>query len=146
MGKFYKSKSYNSLVQINAMKSKYPHFKHKKNGDSDIVFTGELFIKPELPIYTVSIHYRGNLSPVIKVLNPQLVEDPPHFYKKSNSICLYHPDNYKWRKENLIATNIMSWTIAWIYFYEYWLQTGQWVGPEALHNFEKKEDEQESSI
>lgn len=123
------------------MKSRYPHFKYKQNGDNDIVFTGDLFIKPELPIYTVSIHYRGNLSPIVKILNPVLVKDPPHYYKSSDSVCLYHPDNYKWRKENLIASNIISWTIAWIYFYEYWLQTGDWVGPEVSHDLNMKENE-----
>jgi hypothetical protein len=146
MGKFFKSKPYNGLLQINAMKSKYPYFKYKQNGDNDIAFIGDLFIKPELPIYTVSVHYRGSLSPIVKILNPPLVQNPPHYYYKTNTICLYHPDNYKWRKGNLIAANIMSWTIAWIYFYEYWLQTGNWVGPEVLHNLDKKENEQESSI
>ena len=123
------------------MKAKYPHFKCKKNADDDIVFTGELLIKTELPIYTISIHYRGSLRPIVKIIAPQLVTNPPHYYKDTESICLFHPDNYKWKKENLVATDIMSWTIAWIYFYEYWLQTGKWAGPEVAHRFNKKEND-----
>ena len=32
----------------------------------------------------------------------------------------------------------MDWTIAWIYFYEVWLETKIWYGPEASHNNKKK--------
>jgi len=59
------------------------------------------------------------------------VADPPHFYKESQTLCLYHPKNYHWTKEKLIAKDIVPWTAAWIYFYEIWLQKGVWYGPEA---------------
>ena len=140
--KYIKKKAYNSILQIEAMKSKYSNFNYFKKGKNEIIFTGELMIKPELPLYTVSICYRGSLSPIVKILTPKLVENPPHYYKKSDSLCLYHPDNYKWKKENLIVKDIVPWTIAWIYFYEYWLQEGEWIGPEAAHN-ETKEEENE---
>jgi len=32
-----------------------------------------------------------------------------------------------------VAGDIMGWTAGWIYFYEYWLQTGEWIGPEVPH-------------
>lgn len=139
MAIYSKKKPLNPVVQIGAMKSRFPNFRSKqKNGN--IVFTGDLVIKPELPIYNVSVEYRGNLKPLVKVNSPALVENPPHFYHSNNSLCLYHPDNFKWSGEKLIAKEIMQWTIAWIYFYEYWLQTGEWIGPEAVHNTEKKDD------
>ena len=138
MGIFNKKKKANPLVQIGAMKSKFSQFQHKQK-DGNIIFTGNLFIKSELPIYNVSIEYRGNLRPVVKVNSPALVEDSPHLHS-DNSLCLYHPNNFKWSSDKLIAKEIMQWTIAWIYFYEYWLQTGEWIGPEASHNTEKKDE------
>ena len=96
-----------------------------------------MHVKPELPIYTVSITYRGDLSPLVKVLKPDLVAEPPHIYKESRTLCLFHPANYKWTKEKLIAKEIVSWTAAWIYFYEVWLQKGKWYGPEASHSISK---------
>jgi hypothetical protein len=131
---YNKTKHYNSDIQINAMKSQYPQFKSIKKDKSDIEFIGELTVKPEFPTYTVSINYRGSKSPVVKILKPELVDKPPHFYHSSKSLCLYHPDNYNWTKEKLIAKDIISWTAAWIYFYEVWLETGTWIGPEASHN------------
>lgn len=139
MAIFNKKKKANPLNQIGAMKSKFPQFKSKQKGDN-IVFTGDLFIKPELPVYNVSIEYKGNLRPTVKVISPALVEKPPHTFA-DKSLCLYHSDNFKWSSDKLIAKEIMHWTIAWIYFYEYWLQTGKWIGPEVSHNTEKKDDE-----
>ncbi|WP_294322708.1 hypothetical protein [uncultured Chryseobacterium sp.] len=119
------------------MKQKYPQFKHKQEGNT-ITFEGTLQVKPEFPVYTISIIYRGSLSPIVKVLNPQLVENPPHVYKsEDNKLCLYHPKNFKWTKEKFIAKEILEWTAGWLYFYEVWLETGVWYGPEAHEDFEK---------
>lgn len=119
------------------MKQKYPQFKCRIDGDK-ITFTGDLHVKSEFPVYTVSIEYRGNLSPIVKVINPPLVDKPPHVYAEKK-LCLYHPDNFKWKKEKLIAKEIIEWTATWIYFYEVWIEKGKWFGPEAPHNIEKIE-------
>ena len=100
-------------------------------------------VMPELPIYNVSVYYRFNLSPKVFVNSPVLDEKCPHVFR-DNSLCLYHRDNYKWNADKLVATSIMEWTIAWIYFYEAWLQTGEWYGPEVPHGSGvKKEIEKE---
>jgi hypothetical protein len=41
-------------------------------------------------------------------------------------ICLYLPDDYSasW----FFANTIIPWTIEWLYFYEMWLATGEWLG------------------
>lgn len=119
------------------MKQRYPQFKSKKRGMYDIEFTGTLKVKPELPTYTISVQYRGNKSPIIKVINPVLVENAPHIYAAERNLCLYHPSDFNWRKEKLIANEIIDWTAVWIYFYEVWLQTDKWYGPEAPHNIAK---------
>lgn len=113
------------------MKKLYPQFKATKRGQLDIEFVGNLIVLPVFPAYTVSINYRGDLRPLVRILKPTLVEFPPHFYQESKSLCLYLASNYHWTKEKLIAKNIVSWTAAWIFFYEKWLQTGKWFGPEA---------------
>jgi hypothetical protein len=130
---FLKYKYYNTNVQIGAMKSRYPQFKVKKRGQYDIEFIGSMIVRPVFSAYTVSITYRGDLRPYVRINKPELVLDPPHFYKDSRTLCLYHPKNYHWTKEKLIAKDIVPWTAAWIYFYEVWLQEGIWYGPEAEH-------------
>lgn len=134
MAAYQKTKAYNPSIQIQAMRARYPQFIAKKNKDGDIIFTGKLQVKPELPVYTVQIVYRGASRPRIFILDPLPVEGAPHIFPNIGSLCLYHNDNYKWNESKLIAHDIMGWTAGWIYFYEYWLQNGQvWIGPEVPH-------------
>jgi hypothetical protein len=125
---------YNTDIQVCAMRHLFPQFRAIKYGQYWIEFVGTLQVKPSFPVYTVSITYLGDFRPIVKIIRPELVEKPPHFYKKSQSLCLYHPKNYRWAKEKLIAKDIVSWTAAWIYFYEVWLDKKKWYGPEAAHN------------
>jgi hypothetical protein len=134
MAAYQQAKYYPPLIQVNAMRAKYPQFKAKKDNNGDIVFTGDLQVKPELPVYTVKIIYHGDHSPRIYILDPVPVASAPHIYPDTESLCLYHPKNFKWQGSKLIADDIMGWTAGWIYFYEYWLQTGTWIGPEVPHN------------
>lgn len=116
------------------MKLLYPQFKARRKDSIEVEFIGTLSVKSTFPTYIVSILYRGALSPRVKVLAPELVDSPPHFYKNTGSLCLYHPGNYKWQGGKLLAKDIVSWTASWIYFYEIWLRTKIWYGPEAPHS------------
>jgi hypothetical protein len=138
MVKFQKIKRYNPSIQIEAMKSLYPQFHASSRRMDEIEFVGDIHVKPELPIYTISITFRGDLRPIVKILNPECVEDSPHLYK-DKSLCLYHRNNYHWASGKLIAKDILPWTAAWIYFYEVWKQTGTWYGPEVEHSSPKIE-------
>lgn len=121
----------NKFAQIQAMRSLYPNFICKEQ-NNEVVFTGDLMVKTELPVYNVSVHYRYNKRPLVFINNPELKKGCRHRYS-DGSLCLYHPNNYKWNADKLVALHIMQWTIAWIYFYEAWLQTGDWYGPEVPH-------------
>lgn len=144
MGKIPNHHKGNEQIQIGAMKSKFPNFSYKRK-DGELVFTGDLMIMPELPTYNVSVHYRFSLSPKVFVNSPQLDDKCPHRYS-DDSLCLYHRDNFKWNADKLVATTIMQWTIAWLYFYEVWHQTGEWYGPEVPHgNAGRKEVEKDTN-
>lgn len=135
--KYFPKKSHNVEFQVALMKRDFPQFKPERNVDG-VSFIGELQVKPELPKYKVKIEYRGDLKPRVSVLSPALSKGVPHVYE-GGYLCLYHPDNYKWNGDKFISKEIVQWTCAWLYFYEYWLQTGEWVGPEVPHSC-KKED------
>jgi len=79
--------------------------------------------------------------PKVKVLEPTLVEKPPHYYHQLGCLCLYKPDNFNWTATKPISNYIIPWTSCWLYFYEVWKGNGIWLGPEASHgiNTEKYE-------
>ena len=118
-------------LQTKTMKKYFPDF-HAQKVDSGVIFTGWLQVRPEFPKYLVKVEYRGNLEPLISVLEPNISSKAPHRYK-GGYLCLYHPKVFKWNGQKLIAKEIMIWTAAWIYFYECWKQTGEWYGPEIPH-------------
>ena len=135
---YQKHKYFDPEIQIRSMRRNYPQFSAKRIGKAEFEFIGDLIVKPELPIYTVSITYRGDRRPIVKVINPPLVDTAPHIYPTQKDLCLFHPDNYHWTADKLISRNIVSWTATWIYFYEVWLQSGVWYGPEAKHDIPKQ--------
>jgi len=134
MAAYQPIKPYDPDIQVRAMRARYPQFRAKKNRDGSTVFTGQLQVKTELPVYTVQVVYHDRATPQVFILDPLPVPGAPHIYSNTQSLCLYHKSNYQWYKEKLIAADIMGWTAGWVYFYEYWLQSGEWVGPEVPHN------------
>ncbi len=125
--------------QIAAMKKFFPQFRAERCG-CGVTFTGKLQVKSDLPTYKVKVEYRGCLSPRVTVIPPQPAPAAPHLYR-GDFLCLYHPDDFHWNQNKLVAKEVMQWTCAWLYFYEYWLQTGEWVGPEVPHGDVKKKIE-----
>ena len=133
--------AYNPMIQIADMKRLYPQFEYSINAHnlSSLTFSGKLAPHINMPDYFIRVTYRLGKSPRVKIIKPDLVEDPPHFYKKQNSLCLYRPDEFIWKKEYSIAKIIIPWVSSWIYFYEVWKETDVWYGEEAEHdiNIEK---------
>lgn len=97
-----------------------------------LVSTGEL--RPSLlsATYTVNIRQRGGDSPEVRVLKPELRRRPngekiPHMYSQER-LCLFLPGSREWRPHNPIALTVLPWASMWLYFYELWHATGEWLG------------------
>jgi hypothetical protein len=43
-------------------------------------------------------------------------------------LCLYRPHRREWTPAMMIANTIIPWISEWLYFYELWLVTGEWLG------------------
>ena len=59
-----------------------------------------------------------------RVVNGKTV---PHMYS-NGSLCLYYPDYGEWKYTDLWADTLIPWTSLWLFYYELWLQTGEWLG------------------
>jgi hypothetical protein len=76
--------------------------------------------------------------PRVQILDPKLVNEPgkpvpPHHYIRGRQVCLFHPDDPGWDSARPIAFTTVPWTFEWCYYYELWLDTGVWYGPEYEH-------------
>ncbi len=82
--------------------------------------------------YQVKIHYELGAPPKVWVLSPPLERRPdgepiPHVYEGPRP-CLYLPGSGEWRPDRYIADTIVPWTSLWLYYYEVWHATGEWLG------------------
>jgi len=97
------------------------------------VWCGSLQPRVTSPAYQVEIHYKLMDIPKVKIISPPLSPKTPHVYA-GGFLCLYWPDEWRWRQDRLIAETILPWTASWLYYYELWLDTDQWLGPSSHDN------------
>ncbi len=64
----------------------------------------------------------------------------PHMYLNShplgsvqNAICTFAPHDGEWSWEISTASKLIEWTSIWLANHILWVQTGEWLGPQASH-------------
>lgn len=89
--------------------------------------------------YTVKIEYDLYGSPKASVIFPELSrrnEHPdtpiPHMFEQKY-LCLYYPKAGEWRRIDWLHRSIIPWISCWLYYYELWHVTGNWLGGGIVH-------------
>lgn len=109
----------------------FPGFSYHSGGGKRF-WTGTLRPQRSSPSYKIRIVYQGHSAPRTHVVRPMLDPLPEHVYK-DRSLCLFYPPDRDWTRRSLIAKTIIPWTACWLYFYEIWLLTGNWLHDEVPH-------------
>ncbi|MEQ1828697.1 MAG: hypothetical protein ABL921_22230 [Pirellula sp.] len=100
--------------------------------EGKLIATGRLQPTDVSAVYTVQFNQRGGDGPEVRVVEPLLRRNKdgakiPHMYAQER-LCLYLPGSGEWRPTDPIALTIVPWTSLWLYFYEVWHATGDWLG------------------
>lgn len=121
------------ITQLSNVTKTYSNIvnKHLKNGSVQLV----LKLKPtENSIeYTIKLVAKQNRKRVdIFVVNPKITridgeKTTPHMYS-DNSLCLFYPEYSEWKYTDLWSETLIPWTSLWLYYYEIWKETGEWLG------------------
>lgn len=95
-----------------------------------LVCLGTLQPSPTSDKYTVELEYKVPTRPCVRVVRPKLRLAAgrtrlPHVFK-GNDLCLYLTG--EWRPDLKISEYIIPWISFWLFFYEVWLVTGEWLG------------------
>lgn len=127
-----KQTSINLGAQLSYMKSKYPQFTSKLVSYNLIIIKGSLQPSPRSCTYEFILKYDLSGIPKIKIVSPKLVKNSlnekiPHLYKAGN-LCLYRPKYNEFKVSDYLADTIIPWTSLWLYYYELWHATGEWLG------------------
>lgn len=122
------------------MNLRWPQFARTGGAESS-TWRGELRPTEESRSYQVAISHSLGGIPKVRVLQSQIDPLAPHLYS-DGTLCLYWPREWRWHDHRLLAETIVPWTANWLYFYELWQITGEWLGPSAPHAPRGKEQGQ----
>jgi hypothetical protein len=141
VGKRFPLQPVSLLEQIAMMKRYFPEF-HWRWKQNVVTWIGEIQPAPLSRRYRVRIIHQLYRAPDVYVLQPQLVngrndESLPHTYP-GDRLCLYHPQKREWSQQRHIATTIVPWTSLWLFYYEIWQVTGDWMGGGEHPNLSKQ--------
>ena len=64
-------------------------------------------------------------------------KEVPHLYPSDGSLCLYYPEYGEWNYTNSWADTLIPWTSLWLFYYELWQETGEWLGG-GIHVIKKQ--------
>jgi len=110
----------------------FPSFRTNRPG-GELVANGEVQPTPRSSKYRLRITCRATDNiPQVHVVSPLLgPREPggslPHIYL-GDRLCLYLPFSGEWSKHRSIAQTIIPWAIDWLFHYEVWHATGEWLG------------------
>lgn len=84
--------------------------------------------------YEVAIIQKAGEPPKVFIRKPEIRYSSAIHVFPDKSLCLFDPREKTWTRDTLISETIIPWINEWIVFYELYLITGKWLGPEAKHD------------
>lgn len=120
------------MRQVRRVRATFPGFRYQVTRRGGVIWRGTLQPTPDSPVYCVRIVHEPNTVPRVFVDRPRLRDDAWHRYS-DRSLCLYWPEKWRWKQRESLAETMIPWTALWLYYYELWLITGEWLGPSSPH-------------
>lgn len=105
----------------------------------EAIWTGTLQPRVTSPAYRIQVTYLLGGVPRVRVLSPELVRGAHHLYA-DGSLCLFWPKEWRWKPAEAIAETLLPWAAVWLYYYELWLDTGEWLGPSSHHTLKEERE------
>jgi hypothetical protein len=127
---FRKAKSIGS--QISSLRSHFPNLVVTFLGHNGLRVVGDISPTARSIKYNFELTYVIKGKPILKIINPKLTknfknEEIPHIYP-DNSLCLYRPKYGEFTGADFLSETIIPWASLWLYYYEVWHITGEWLG------------------
>jgi hypothetical protein len=128
----FKIKDKTIAEQVSAMRFKYPHFKTDFTNYNSMKVTGVIQPTSRSSCYEFVLKYNLVDSPKTKIVSPALIKNDkgkkaPHLYPHEY-LCLYQPKYREFKRSDFLFETIIPWTSLWLYYYEVWHLTGEWLG------------------
>lgn len=133
---YMRKKEWRLFDQMIALKVSYPSSMCEIKHGTLWWFSKGVRPTPLSKEYSVLMTYRIGSLPKIRVFGDELqnldAEDFPHKYlidpnNQWVEICLYRYA-FEFSRYKLLANTVIPWIVEWLFYYEIWLTTGEWLG------------------
>ena len=114
------------------VRQRFPQFRFSWQSGTGL-WRGTLQPREISPVYSVLMKYKVGAIPRIWVTSPPLRSDAPHRYK-DGSLCLFWHKEWNWDPDQDLSVTVMPWAAIWIYYYELWLDVGEWLVESVSHS------------
>lgn len=126
-----KRKGLSVAQQAISLWTNFPHVPRPVVRGKHLSWATRLQPTPLSITYTIRIEYSFGCRPKVQVVDPVLTppddERLPHVFHGAD-LCLYYDEFNCWHDS--IASKMMPWVSEWLYYYELWVTTESWLGPE----------------
>ncbi|SCW86842.1 hypothetical protein [Mucilaginibacter sp. NFR10] len=128
-----KNKILTIAIQAGLLKSIYSGSKVVTSHEHALSWYFQVTPSPLSATYDVRLDYIVGKRPQVYVMTPlRLAKGKtklPHVYDtEKQRLCLYYPDGHEWNSSMPLAKTIVPWIYEWLYYYEFWLSSGDWLG------------------
>lgn len=120
--------------QAGAIRSYFPNGTLQTLGNK-LVWTGDITPSPNSQIYSIKLTYSFKDGVKVYVVNPKPLplavgeSRLPHVYShEEQRLCLYYPNEEEWNSSKYLVHTIFPWASEWLFYYELWVVTGEWLG------------------
>lgn len=122
-----------AYVQLRTILESFPEAKiNKLNwGQYEVI----LSLRPKMisPSYDIKISFSNKIAKVFVINQTLEVSENrkklPHVYShEEQQLCLCSISKKEWTPSKLIVKTLIPWAVEWLYYYEFWLIDGNWLG------------------
>lgn len=123
----------------------FPCFRCRYRQHERLECIGQITPDVHCPAYEILIQYQYERVPRIWITSPPITPSPEIHMYKDRSLCLYFPDDDRWKISDDVHRKIIPWVAEWLVFYELYQLIGKWLGPAAPHASPEKNPERIAS-
>lgn len=141
-------------VQIKFLANEFPNGEVKSQTLRRLKWEMDIVPSPNSSCYRIRIDYTIGTPPKVYVIEPAVLKKAdgatllPHvFDTEEQRLCLFYGRIGEWDSSMFLSRTIVPWASEWLYFYELWVITGEWLGEGIGHShktpFTKKNSQEE---
>ena len=127
--------------QVRVLANEFPNGVVKSQTLRYLVWEMDIIPTPNSYSYRIRIDYTIGSAPATYVIEPTILSKAegsnslPHvFDNEKQQLCLYYGRIGEWTSSMFLAKKIVPWAAEWLFFYEIWVITGEWLGEGVGHS------------